>query len=68
MTGWFNASASWRQGFGSLMATQFQNACSSLALKNLVIFLVLAQVAAGERDRMLLWRAGEGGEGATGFS
>ena len=43
-------SAPWRRGFWALMATQFQNAFSDLALKNLVIYLVLARMAKGERD------------------
>ena len=33
----------WQRGFWSLMATQFQNAFSDNALKNLVLLLVLAQ-------------------------
>lgn len=33
----------WRRGFWSLMATQFQNAFSDNALKNLVILLVMAR-------------------------
>ena len=41
----------WQRGFWALMATQFQNAFSDNALKNLVIFLVLARMAEGERDR-----------------
>lgn len=46
------------RGFWYLMATQFQNAFSDLALKNLVIFLVLARVAEGERDRYVALAAG----------
>ena len=45
-----NQPAAWQRGFWALMATQFQNAFSDLALKNLVIFLVLSRVAEGERD------------------
>jgi acyl-[acyl-carrier-protein]-phospholipid O-acyltransferase/long-chain-fatty-acid--[acyl-carrier-protein] ligase len=41
----------WRRGFWSLMATQFQNAFSDNALKNLVILLVMArQVPGPERN------------------
>src|ERR1022692_3543926 len=46
-----NQSAPWQRGFWALMATQFQNAFSDLALKNLVIFLVLARMAEGERNQ-----------------
>jgi len=51
MSGSTNQPASWQCGFWSLMATQFQNAFSDLALKNLIIFLVLARMAEGDRDR-----------------
>ena len=37
----------WRRGFWSLMATQFQNAFSDNALKNLVILLVMARQEPG---------------------
>ena len=37
------AAPGWQRGFWSLMATQFQNAFSDNALKNLVILLLLAQ-------------------------
>ncbi len=40
----------WQKGFWSLMATQFQNAFSDNALKNLVILLVLSQPMS-EEDR-----------------
>lgn len=48
-----NQTRDWRAGFWSLMATQFQNAFSDLALKNLVVFLVMARIGAGERDRFV---------------
>jgi acyl-[acyl-carrier-protein]-phospholipid O-acyltransferase/long-chain-fatty-acid--[acyl-carrier-protein] ligase len=35
--------ANWQRGFWSLMVTQFQNAFSDNALKNLVILLVLVR-------------------------
>jgi acyl-[acyl-carrier-protein]-phospholipid O-acyltransferase/long-chain-fatty-acid--[acyl-carrier-protein] ligase len=42
--------AGWRRGFWCLMATQFQNAFSDNALKNLVILLVMARPMS-EADR-----------------
>lgn len=42
---------SWQTGFWALMATQFQNAFSDNALKQLVIMLVLSRpLSTGERD------------------
>jgi acyl-[acyl-carrier-protein]-phospholipid O-acyltransferase/long-chain-fatty-acid--[acyl-carrier-protein] ligase len=38
----------WQRGFWSLMGTQFQNAFSDNALKQLIILVLLASVAAGE--------------------
>lgn len=44
----------WMRGFWFLMGTQFQNAFSDNALKNLVILLVLAQPRSeGERDTLV---------------
>ncbi len=43
----------WQRGFWSLIATQFQGAFNDTALKNLVIFLVLAK-GIGQGDRELL--------------
>jgi len=40
----------WKHGFWSLMATQFQNAFSDNALKNLIILGALAHMTAAERD------------------
>lgn len=51
MTESSNQPPPWQRGFWALMGTQFQNAFSDLALKNLIIFLVLARMAEGERDR-----------------
>ncbi len=49
-----NSSPSSR-GFWSLIVTQFQNAFSDNALRNLVIFLIVgAGLSAAERDRMIL--------------
>lgn len=41
------AAPGWQRGFWSLMATQFQNAFSDNALKNLVILLVMARQEPG---------------------
>ncbi len=40
----------WRRGFWSLMVTQFQNAFSDNALKNLIILTAIAHMTAVERD------------------
>ena len=47
-----------RRGFWSLMATQFQNAFSDNALKNLVILLLLAQPRSPEQRASLVAFAG----------
>ena len=48
-------SSSSSRGFWSLIVTQFQNAFSDNALRNLVIFLIVgAGLSAAERDRMIL--------------
>ena len=48
-------SSSSTRGFWSLIVTQFQNAFSDNALRNLVIFLIVgAGLSAAERDRMIL--------------
>jgi acyl-[acyl-carrier-protein]-phospholipid O-acyltransferase/long-chain-fatty-acid--[acyl-carrier-protein] ligase len=46
----------WQRGFWSLMATQFQNAFSDNALKQLIIYILLASVAVGvgaSKDELL---------------
>ena len=47
----------WRRGFWCLMATQFQNAFSDNALKQLIILVLLASAAASagdaEQDRLV---------------
>jgi len=50
--------ANWRPGFWSLMATQFQGAFSDNTLKQLVIFLVMAQQWPKERLDKLVSDAG----------
>ncbi len=46
---------SWQRGFWCLMATQFQNALSDNALKNLIILLVLARpMSQSERDTSVM--------------
>ncbi len=40
----------WQSGFWSLMATQFQNAFSDNALKNLVVLLLLARVSEADAN------------------
>jgi len=51
-------SATLQRGFWSLMATQFQNAFSDNALKNLVILLLLAQPRSAEQQASLVAFAG----------
>ena len=51
-------SATFQRGFWSLMATQFQNAFSDNALKNLVILLLLAQPRSAEQQASLVAFAG----------
>lgn len=51
-------SATLQRGFWSLMATQFQNAFSDNALKNLVILLLLAQPRSAEQRASLVAFAG----------
>lgn len=53
-----NASLSWKRGFWSLMATQFQNAFSDNALKNLVILLVLSRPMSQEQRDTCVMLAG----------
>jgi len=46
---------SWKPGFWSLIATQFQGAFNENGLKNLVVFLILGMgMAQAERDRLVL--------------
>jgi MFS family permease len=48
-------SASWRRGFWSLVATQFQGAFNENGLKNLVVFIVLGMaMEKADRDRLVL--------------
>ncbi len=51
-------SAGWKRGFWSLMATQFQGAFSDNALKQLVIFLVMAQNLPKEQMDQIVSSAG----------
>src|SRR5262249_13534236 len=45
----------WRRGFWALILTQFQSAFNENALKNLVIFWILAMgIGAEDRDRLVL--------------
>jgi acyl-[acyl-carrier-protein]-phospholipid O-acyltransferase/long-chain-fatty-acid--[acyl-carrier-protein] ligase len=53
-----NASFCWKRGFWSLMATQFQNAFSDNALKNLVILLVLSKPMSQEQRDTSVMLAG----------
>ena len=55
-------STSWRRGFWSLIATQFQGAFNDYGLRNLVIFLILAHAFAqnsagdpGVRDQLVFY-------------
>jgi acyl-[acyl-carrier-protein]-phospholipid O-acyltransferase/long-chain-fatty-acid--[acyl-carrier-protein] ligase len=52
-----SSATGWQRGFWSLMATQFQNAFSDNALKQLIILVLLASAAASageaEQDRMV---------------
>src|SRR5207247_6387256 len=55
-------SQSWRRGFWSLIATQFQGAFNDYGLRNLVIFLILAHAFAqnsagdpGVRDQLVFY-------------
>jgi acyl-[acyl-carrier-protein]-phospholipid O-acyltransferase/long-chain-fatty-acid--[acyl-carrier-protein] ligase len=45
-----SAPRGWRRGFWWLMATQFQNAFSDNALKNLIVLLVLADLARAAQE------------------
>jgi len=46
---------SWRRGFWSLVATQFQGAFNENGLKNLVVFIVLGMaMEKADRDRLVL--------------
>lgn len=48
-------SRSWRRGFWSLVATQFQGAFNENGLKNLVVFIILGMaMEKGDRDRLVL--------------
>ena len=47
--------ANWRQGFWSLVVTQFQGAFNENGLKNLVVFIILSSVLQkADRDRLVL--------------
>src|SRR5208282_4324685 len=47
--------SSWRRGFWSLVATQFQGAFNENGLKNLVVFIVLGMaMEKADRDRLVL--------------
>lgn len=58
MTSQPTSNARWQRGFWSLMATQFQGAFSDNALKQLVIFLVMAQNLPKERMDQIVSSAG----------
>jgi hypothetical protein len=46
---------SWRRGFWSLVATQFQGAFNENGLKNLVVFIILGMaMEKADRDRLVL--------------
>ena len=46
---------SWRRGFWSLVATQFQGAFNENGLKNLVVFIILGMaMQKADRDRLVL--------------
>ena len=53
-----NTLLGWKRGFWSLMATQFQNAFSDNALKNLVILLVLSKPMSQEQRDTSVMLAG----------
>lgn len=49
------ASRSWRRGFWSLVATQFQGAFNDNAYKNLIVFIILGTaIDKADRDRLVL--------------
>jgi hypothetical protein len=43
----------WQRGFWSLMGTQFQNAFSDNALKQLIILMLLASAVATDEDKLV---------------
>ena len=48
-------SRSWRRGFWSLVATQFQGAFNDNAYKNLIVFIILGTaIDKADRDRLVL--------------
>ena len=48
-------SRSWRRGFWSLVATQFQGAFNDNAYKNLIVFIILGTaIEKADRDRLVL--------------
>src|SRR5258708_21156307 len=50
-----SVSRSWRRGFWSLVATQFQGAFNDNAYKNLIVFIILGTaIEKADRDRLVL--------------
>jgi acyl-[acyl-carrier-protein]-phospholipid O-acyltransferase/long-chain-fatty-acid--[acyl-carrier-protein] ligase len=50
-----SVSKSWRRGFWSLVATQFQGAFNDNAYKNLIVFIILGTaIEKADRDRLVL--------------
>jgi acyl-[acyl-carrier-protein]-phospholipid O-acyltransferase/long-chain-fatty-acid--[acyl-carrier-protein] ligase len=50
-----SVSKSWRRGFWSLVATQFQGAFNDNAYKNLIVFIILGTaIEKTDRDRLVL--------------